>query len=164
MGTVEGEQGEPGDDRRQREGEVDDRVDQGLATKVVADQHPGDGEAGGGVDHGDGERRTEGQLQRRDGLGLGDGAPELAPAPAERIGEERGQGQQDEQRQAGDGDNGADAAPGHPPGRGQGVARRRGGAAVPIPPPGPAAYERGTITGEPQIGDGCPRTAQLRSH
>ena len=39
---VEREQHEPGDDRRQRERQVDHRVDELLADELVADEHPGD--------------------------------------------------------------------------------------------------------------------------
>ena len=42
VGPVEGEQGEAGDDRRQRERQVDHRVDDPLAAELVADQDPGD--------------------------------------------------------------------------------------------------------------------------
>ena len=38
---VEREQRQAGDDRRQREGQVDDRVHDRLAAEVVADEHPG---------------------------------------------------------------------------------------------------------------------------
>ena len=43
---VERDQRQPGDDRRQREREVDDRVDDVLAAEVVADEHPGDDRPG----------------------------------------------------------------------------------------------------------------------
>ena len=49
--AVEREQREAGHHRRQREGEVDERTHERLAPEVVADQHPGDGQAGNGVDH-----------------------------------------------------------------------------------------------------------------
>ena len=39
---VERQQHEAGDDRRQRERDVDDDVEDALAPEPVADQHPGD--------------------------------------------------------------------------------------------------------------------------
>ena len=44
------DQDQAGDDRRQREGQVDDRVDDRLAGEVVTDQEPGDDRAEDGVD------------------------------------------------------------------------------------------------------------------
>ena len=93
---VEGEQREAGHDRGQREGQVDERADEGLALEVVAHEHERDGEAGDGVDDGDDQGGDERQLEGGDRLGRGDGLPEGAPAVAERVGEERGNGQEDE--------------------------------------------------------------------
>ena len=49
--AVEREQREAGDDRRQRERQVDQRVDEALAAELVAHEDPGDQRAGDGVDH-----------------------------------------------------------------------------------------------------------------
>ena len=76
--AVEGEQGEAGDDRRQREGQVDDRVDDGLAGELVADQDPGDDRAEDRVDR---RRRSARQItvssSERDRLRRGDLVPEV---------------------------------------------------------------------------------------
>src|SRR3712207_7594032 len=47
------EQREPGDDRRQREREVDDGVHEPLAAELVADEDPGDERPRDGVDERD---------------------------------------------------------------------------------------------------------------
>ena len=51
--AVEREQRQAGDDRRQRERQVDDRVHERLAAEIVADEHPG----GDGAEHGVEQRR-----------------------------------------------------------------------------------------------------------
>ena len=68
VGAVEGEQGQAGDDRRQGERQVDDRVDDALAGELVADEHPGDDRAEDRVDHDHDQRGGHGQLERRDRL------------------------------------------------------------------------------------------------
>ena len=103
-GAVEREQGQPGHDGRQREGEIDDGAHDRLAPEVVTNEHPCDGEPGDGVDEGDDQRGTEGELERRHRLGLGDGRPEAAPAPAEGVREQRGDREEDQQREVGDGE------------------------------------------------------------
>ena len=65
---VERQQREPGDDRRQRERQVDQRVDDSLAAELVAHEHPGDQRAGDRVDRRDDQRGDQRQLQRRDRL------------------------------------------------------------------------------------------------
>src|SRR5829696_3523035 len=65
---VEREERQPGDDRREREPEVDDRVDRALPPERVADQDPRDQRPEHGVDGGDDERRAERELQGCDGL------------------------------------------------------------------------------------------------
>ena len=71
--SVQGEQHEAGDDRRQRERQVDQRVDDALAGEVVAHQHPRDERA-----HDQRSTtattmpRDDGQLERGPGLGRGD--------------------------------------------------------------------------------------------
>ncbi len=52
VGPVEAEQGEAGHDRRQGEGQVDDRARPAACRGTVTDEHPGDGQAGDGVDDG----------------------------------------------------------------------------------------------------------------
>src|SRR3712207_8558459 len=56
--AVERQQREAGDDRRQRERQVDERVDEALAAEVVADQHPGDDRAHHRVDRGEDRKST----------------------------------------------------------------------------------------------------------
>ena len=50
VGPYEREQDDADDDRRQREGQVDERVDDRLAAEAVAHEHPGDERAGHRVD------------------------------------------------------------------------------------------------------------------
>ena len=57
MGPVQREQRQPGDDRRQREREVDDRVDDRSAPEAVADEDPGDDRPEDGVDEADADAR-----------------------------------------------------------------------------------------------------------
>ena len=104
-------------------------LEQSLAAEVVAHEHEGDGQAGDRVDHrhdgGDGER----QLQRGDRLRLGHGGPELGPAAAERVRDERGQRQQHQERQVGDGERRATGLPRH---AADGAQRRGGRRCVPV--------------------------------
>ena len=98
--AVEREQRQPGDDRRQREGKVDDRVHERLAAEVVADEHPGGDRPQHRVEH---ARRasdaTQRQLERGHRLRAGDGVPEGLRALARRLPHEGGDGQQDENRE-----------------------------------------------------------------
>ena len=54
---VERGQRDAGDGGRQREGKIDEGVEQAPAGKAVADQHPGDDHAEDGVDRGGDQRR-----------------------------------------------------------------------------------------------------------
>ena len=96
---VEREQRQPGDDRRQRERKVDDRVHERLAAEVVADEHPRGDRPQHCVEHRDGERGDERQLESRHRLRAGDGVPEGLRALARRLPHEGGDGQQDENRE-----------------------------------------------------------------
>ena len=61
---VEREQHQAGDDRRQREGDVDDDVDQAAAPEAVPDERPGDSGAHEDVDDGHQRRLHHGEAQR----------------------------------------------------------------------------------------------------
>ena len=95
VGAVEGEQHDARDDRRQGEGEVDERVDDALAGEVVAHEDPGDERAHDGVDHGDDGRddqsghREGGERDRR-----GHRLPEAGEPVVEGADGEGGEGQQ----------------------------------------------------------------------
>ena len=70
----------PDDDRRQREGQVDERVDDAaLPRNSVAHEHPRGRRAGDGVDRRDDQRRPQRQLQRRHRLTARDGRPRTCP-------------------------------------------------------------------------------------
>ena len=89
----------PGDDRRQREGQVDDRVDVPLARELIANEHPGDDRPRDGVDRDHDRRGGQGQLQRRDRLRVRHRVPERAQAALERLRHDGGQRDQDDQAQ-----------------------------------------------------------------
>ena len=72
LGPVQGQQGQAGDDRRQRERQVDQRVDGALAREIVADQDPGDERAHDRVDQHDDRARANRQLQRGQRRRIGD--------------------------------------------------------------------------------------------
>ena len=91
---VERQQHDAGDDRRQREGQVDEGVDDALARELVAHEHPGDQRAEHGVDEGDDRRDAEREEQRRARGRRGDRVPEAADAVVERLGQHGGQRQQ----------------------------------------------------------------------
>ena len=95
--AVERQQREPGDDRRQRERQVDQRVDEALAAEPVAHQDPGDQRAREGVDDGGGERHEQREAQRGDRLAAADRAPERIEAAVGRADDHGGQRQQDDQ-------------------------------------------------------------------
>ena len=82
---VDGEQRQPGDDRRQRERQVDDRVDGALAPEVVPDEHPRDECAGDRVDQDDEERDGERQLQGSHRRRRGHLLPERRQPAVERL-------------------------------------------------------------------------------
>ena len=99
-GPVEGDQRQAGDDRRQREGEVDQGVDRILAGELVAHQHPGDDRADDGVDRGH-ANEPRAQAQRRHGLRGRDGLPETLPAACGRAEDDGGQRDQHDHAQVG---------------------------------------------------------------
>ena len=97
--AVERQQHDAGDDRRQRERQVDQRVDDGLAGELVAHQHPRDQRAEDGVDEHDDHRGDQRQLDRGDGLGVRDLAPERAQPAVAGLRQQRRDRQQHEHRQ-----------------------------------------------------------------
>ena len=102
---IERGQRDAGDGRRQGEGQVDDRLDDAAAEKLVAHQHPGDEEPEDGVDAGRRQRGEEGQFQRRQRPRVGGQRDEFGEAEAgggEDEGAERDQHDQREieQREA----------------------------------------------------------------
>ena len=78
--AVEREQRQAGDDRRQRERQVDQRVDEPLAAEVVADERPGERGAGDRVDRDDRAGEPERQLERGPRLRVPRDLPEVVPA------------------------------------------------------------------------------------
>ena len=96
---VERQQGEAGDDRRQREGQVDDRVDQALARELVADQDPGEDRAEDRVEDDDDQRADHGQFESRLRQRRGDLVPEGAEPAGERFADDGGQRQQHDHAQ-----------------------------------------------------------------
>ena len=130
VGPVERQQRDAGDDRRQREGQVDERVDDALARELVADEDPGHERARHRVDRRDPERAGQRELQRRDRRRRGHRVPERRQAALGRLRDHGGQGQQDDDAQPQRGDPeaegaraGAPRAPAGPPGPGAGSAR-----------------------------------------
>jgi hypothetical protein len=103
------DQDEAGDDRRQREGQVDDRVDDRLAGEAVTDEEPGDDRAEDGVDRHHDQRADQDQLERFERGRLGDLVPEVADALAERFVGERRERQQDDDAQPEDDQSAAEA-------------------------------------------------------
>src|SRR5829696_2822195 len=81
--AVERQQREAGDDRRQRERQVDQRVDDALAAEPIADEDP----------------RDQREAQRGDRLAAADRAPERVEAALGRAGDHGGERQQDYQAQ-----------------------------------------------------------------
>ena len=82
--AVEREQREPGNDRRQSERQVDDRVDHRLAAKVVPHENPGGDRPEHGIEDGDDERCADRQLERCDGLWARDRSPRTPRLPSLR--------------------------------------------------------------------------------
>ena len=70
----------PGDGRGQREREIDQGIDDALARKVVAHQHPRDEQAEDRVDARRDERGAEAQPVGRHRARARDGRPELVPS------------------------------------------------------------------------------------
>ena len=99
--AVQSEQGEAGDDGRQRKGQVDDRVHERLPAEVVANQDPGRDRAEHRVHHGDGDRGPNGELERSDGLGARDRVPEALRAVASRLPDEGRDRKRDHDREKG---------------------------------------------------------------
>src|SRR6266480_1508575 len=132
---VEREEGEARDDRRERERQVDQCVDEALAAKGVADEHPGDQGAGRGVDRHDDERGDESQLERGDGSRAGNGVPETVRATLRRAPENRRERQEDDESEIGRRETAPER---HPPGRGTfREAKRERSSRNLLTPPGP---------------------------
>ncbi len=60
---IDGGQRDAGDGGRQREGQIDDGIEQAPAGKAIADQHPGDDDAEDDVDRGGDEGDDEAHAQ-----------------------------------------------------------------------------------------------------
>jgi hypothetical protein len=124
-GPVQGEQREPGDDRRQREGQVDDRVDDPLAAEVVADEDPRDERAEHDVDERHDERHDEREDHRGARLPAADLLPEAGEAALHRLDGDRGERDEHDERevrgrQGRPGEGGGPATHGKLAGRGRG--------------------------------------------
>ena len=87
----------PGDDGRQREGDVDHHLEHPLATKLVTNQHPGDHGAHDDVDRRHQHCLTDGQPERGQRLRAGQGSPVRRPAAAGSLDQHRGQRDQHQQ-------------------------------------------------------------------
>src|SRR5471030_1556356 len=104
VGRIQRRQRDAGDGGRQRERQVDQRVDDALAGEFIAYQHPGDDAAEDDVEEGGDQRGAEGQLVRgHHALGR-DGGPEGRPAHREGFEEHRRQRDQHDQRQVENGE------------------------------------------------------------
>ncbi|MGY3464301.1 hypothetical protein ACVW0I_001172 [Bradyrhizobium sp. LM6.11] len=81
--TLLGEQGgqrDAGNRRRQREGHVDDGIEQPPSGEAVAHQRPDDDAAHHQIDAGRRKREPEGHAKRVQGTAAGDDGPELFQA------------------------------------------------------------------------------------
>ncbi len=101
---VQRQQRQPGHDRRERERQVDQDIDDRTARKRVAYEHPGDQRAHHGIDRDRRRRDLERQPQRRDRLGRRDGGPELRPTAADGLPRDCRQWDQHDKAQVDDGD------------------------------------------------------------
>ena len=72
---------QPGDRRRQRERQIDERIEQPLAGELVADQHPGDEQPEHDADRCRDERRAERRARRRPAAARS--TPRRGTAPSE---------------------------------------------------------------------------------
>ena len=103
---------EPRDHRRDREGKVDQGVEDALARELEF----GDGPGGGQAEHhigGNGDGRDEqGEPDGSEGVGLGDGGEISADAGAERFDEHRSQRHKQEQHEKSDRDSDQEDADG----------------------------------------------------
>ena len=115
VGPVEGEERDPGDDRRKRERQVDHAVERGLSGELVPDQDPRDHGPGEHVDHDHDQRRDHGPLERPPGLRVGDRVPERAPAAIGRLRDQGGDRDQHDDAEVRD-DEAATSAPEARPG------------------------------------------------
>ena len=137
VGPVERQQRDARDDRRQREGQVDERVDDALAREVVADQDPGDERAGDRVEGRDPERAGQRELQAPRPPAARSTASQNAPRPPSvDLRDHGGQGQQDDDAQPERGDPEAEGA-------------RAGAPRAPAGPPGPGEAQRVTCQWRP---------------
>ena len=92
---------QPGNDRRDREGQVDEGDQDRFAGEVELGHRPGGGEPEGDVHRNRDRGDQEGQLDRGDRVGLGD-AVQIDPHSAlQRLDEDRDQGKQQEQGEKG---------------------------------------------------------------
>ena len=96
---VERGQRDAGDRGRQRERQIDQRVDEPLAGKAVAHQHPGDEQAEDRVDQRGDQRRAESQAVRGQHARRRSPCPERGPGQREGLEERRRQRDQHDQAQ-----------------------------------------------------------------
>ena len=98
-GPVERDQRQPGDDRRQGEGEIDQGVDRSLAAELIPHQDPGDDGAHNSVDEGHGQGAEHAQAESSQRLRRGDGLDEAIQAVLRRAHDDGGQRDQHQDAQ-----------------------------------------------------------------
>lgn len=103
FGCVDGAERDASDSGGEREGDIDEGVDDALAGEGVAGEHPRDDDAEDGVDDGGDERSADGELVGGEGTRVGDDRPELGGAEPGREECERGEGKQDDEAHVGEG-------------------------------------------------------------
>ena len=101
---IERGQRDAGDGGGQRERQVDRRVEQALAGKLVAHQHPGHDHAEHGIDQGGGGRDEEAHLEGGQHARRGGDAPDAVEAELAGARHQHGERDQHDQRQVADGE------------------------------------------------------------
>ena len=114
--AVEEEVDGAGDDRRDREGDLDQRDHQLAAGELVARHHPGGGDAEDHVDRHDDHRGQHGQEDRVAHVGRGDVAQVAADAVGESGDEDQRERHHERQRRDDEREGDEEAAPPVPPG------------------------------------------------
>ena len=115
---------EAGDDRRDRERQVDQRDQEGLAGEVELRDRPGGGDAEDRVERHRDRRRQQREPDRRLGVAVAERRGGEAEPVGERLGEDRDQRR--EEQHAEDRDDAADQRPPQPGGLGRGDLRAGG--------------------------------------
>ena len=77
---VERRQRDAGDSRRQRERQIDQRIDDALARKLVAREHPRDDESKDGIDRRGRKRRADAEPIRGHDARIADRLPDRRPS------------------------------------------------------------------------------------